>query len=118
MGDAVRVDEGRGDREQRRSNAAALASMRGSARTVVRRRRTRAAPIAARSTRSGRTATAAMRDMQHSGAGQRQRGAMSASHRTPRDSGDDAAARLGRRTDELHGSDAPYEKPSDEDLRL
>ena len=59
-----------------------------------------------------------MRDMHHSGADQRQRAAMSASQRSPRDSGDDAAARLGRRTDELHGSDAPYEKPNDADLRL
>jgi hypothetical protein len=41
---------------------------------------------------------------------------MSASQRSPRDGADDPAARLGRRTDELHRSDAPYEKPSDADL--
>jgi hypothetical protein len=46
------------------------------------------------------------------------RAAMSASQRSPRDGGDDAAARLRRRTDELQGSDAPHEKPSDADLRL
>jgi hypothetical protein len=52
------------------------------------------------------------------GADQRQRAAMSASQRSPRDGGDDAAARLRRRTDELHGSHAPYQKLSDADLRL
>jgi hypothetical protein len=59
-----------------------------------------------------------MRDMQHSGADQRQGAAMSVSQRSPRDGGDDAAAQLRWRTDELHGSEAPYEKPSDADLRL
>jgi hypothetical protein len=53
-----------------------------------------------------------------SGADQRQRAAMSASQRSPRDGGHDSSARLRRRTDELHGSDAPYEKPGDADLRL
>jgi adenylylsulfate kinase-like enzyme len=43
---------------------------------------------------------------------------MSALQRSPRDGGDDPAARLHRRTDELHGSDAAYEKTSDADLRL
>ena len=51
-------------------------------------------------------------------ADQRQRAAMSASQRSPRDGGDDAAARLRRRADELQGSEAQYEKPSDTDLRL